>query len=241
MIKQSCKLDIVIPSLGRRAKLERCIESIRKAKYEYDVHLYLYFSVKEELDYFKKVTADKEWITCKTVKNYRVPDFWNKHLKNMTADAMMYLNDDVTLFDDTLSKGLQYLTKLYPTYDGVIGMNQFNIPTNQAVQTAFGIIGKTFADRFPNRQVFCPAYDRFFADTELFLMSSRVHRFTFCHLVRVEHDHPAFNKNAYDTTHQNVRQYLNSDKQIFKNRKMKNEIWGVNFTLGEESDLEGAK
>jgi len=54
MIKQSCKLDIVIPSLGRKVKLERCIESIRKAKFQHDVHLYLYFSIKEELDYFKK-------------------------------------------------------------------------------------------------------------------------------------------------------------------------------------------
>jgi len=241
MIKQSCKLDIVIPSLGRKVKLERCIESIRKAKFQHDVHLYLYFSIKEELDYFKKTTKDKDWITCKTVKNYRVPDFWNKHLKTMKADAMMYLNDDIILFGDTITNALEYMSKVYPDYDGVIGINQFNIPINQMVKTAFGVIGTKFANRFPDRQVFCPDYDRFYADQELFVFSDRVHKFTFCNLVRLEHDHPVFNKNSMDATHKNVRQYLSSDKTVFHNRRMKNLIWGVNFELNKESNLLGAK
>jgi len=242
-ISKDYKMRIVIPSLNRKEKLTNCINSIKKARFGHNINLYLYFSDNSELLYFSKLTKDDNWIHCKIVKDYRVPSFWNARVKEMgeDVDGLMYLNDDVTLFSDTIGKAIKYMTTLYPNTDGIIGMNQVNIPVNQALKTAFGVIGRKFGDRFPDRQILCPEYFRFYSDKELYLYATKVNKFTFCHLVQLEHHHPAFNIKLADSTHLKVRKYLSKDREIFSERQMKTLLWGVNFYLASEFDLKGDK
>ena len=120
---------------------------------------------------------------------------------------------------------------LYPDTDGVLGINQSNLPQNQALKSAFGIKGAKFAERFPNRQVFCLDYHRFYADMELGIYANKIRKFTYCKECRITHYHPSFYPNLYDYTHTSVRKWLPTDRAMFSKRQRKGLLWGDSFQL----------
>ena len=162
---------------------------------------------------------------------YRVPDFWNKYLRECKVDVMCYLNDDVIIKEDMFRQIIKAFAIHFPDLDGIIGLNQKNITDLQKVKSAFGAIGIKYADRFPNREVFCPDYYRFFADFELWQYAKQINKFVFCKEAQLVHLHPAFYKNLEDETHKEVRKYLSLDKKTFQRRQIEELLWGQDFKL----------
>lgn len=222
-------IDIVIPTIGRREKLVNCLNSIFLSTRHIPVNLYIYFSVQEELDYIDSLIGYIEGIHLKMVQNYRVPDFWNNHLQNMKSDVMIYLNDDILTFDNTIQLIKDKLEELQTT-DIMIGLSQANIPIEHAQHGAFGVVGKEFAERFIDRQVFCQDYDRFFCDKELWLRAKELGKFYFNPEIKIKHLHPSFG-GTEDETHKNVRKYLAKDKETYRQRQAKGYLWGKNWGL----------
>ncbi len=222
------KLDIVIPTLNRERKLLNCIRSIEKAKKDHNITVFIYFSNKMELLHISSLVK-QEWIKLDIVTHYKVPEFWNTHLKYMKADIMAYLNDDVLLLPNSLDNIINHYQEYFPDYDGILGLNQSNIesPTNK--EGAFGIIGNKYANRFPDRQVFCPDYYRFYADAEVELFAKSIGKFKYNKEVKIHHLHGSFY--GEDETHIAVRKYLKQDKRIFIKRQEKDLLWGYNFKL----------
>ena len=222
-------LKIVIPTLNRLEKLRNCVNSIIRAKRNYNVELYLCFSLLHEIKQFKKEYKE-DWIKFKLIKDYKVPEFWNSFCKELKKDeCLMYLNDDVVLKDDTIKYVFDLYPKFFPNFDGIVGIRQENLPENQALPTAFGIIGYKFTENFPDRQVFCLDYYRFYADRELYLYAKKVNKFKFSHLISLIHYHPAFYKNFVDETHKKVRQYWQQDHITYNKRQELGYLWGINF------------
>ncbi len=231
MCKQSSlRLDIVIPTIGREIKLINCLNSIRKAKKNYNVQVYIYFSRVNELLKFSSYTKEY-WINCYRVHNYKVPEFWNNHLNKMKADAMVCCNDDVLFKEDTIDKIYELFPKCFPDYDGIVGISQENLPQGQGKNYAFMIIGSKFADRFPNRQVWCLDYYRFYADQELGMYAEKIGKFKYYSEIKITHLHPAFNKELLDETHRRVRVYWRQDHNTFIKRQTLKLLWGENFKL----------
>jgi len=221
------KLDLVIPTLNRHSKLMNCIRSIERTRLEEDdMVLHIYFSRVEE---FNDFPVKKPWLKTYLLEKYRASSFWNSHLKVMKADAMCYLNDDVEFIDDTIDKIFLNFVYYFKDYDGVIGLNQYNLPKNQAVSSAFGVIGKKFADRFPDRKVFCEEYHRFYLDFEMGLFANKLNKFKFCEDCKIIHHHPAFEQNKVDSTHMNVRKWLSKDRETFIKRQKAGLLWGETF------------
>lgn len=154
----------------------------------------------------------------------------------MKADALCYMNDDVLFYENTIENLINSYQKYYPQFDGIMGMNQSNLPRNQIKETAFGIIGKEFAEQFPNRQVFCPEYWRFFGDEELLLYVKSINKLIFDENVKIIHLHGAFYKDLIDSTHLDVRKYWRRDKRIFDLRRQKGFLWGKDFELIGENN-----
>ena len=227
-------LDIVIPSKDRKKKLDACLNSLFHSVKDNDVTVYLYFSIKEEHDEYEKFFEQVPTVKIKWVENYRVPDFWNSHLHDTKADAICYINDDIIFFEDTITTIFKEFQEKFPDYDGVMGLRQANIPEDQAVEGAFGVIGLPYAKRFPSKQVFCPDYDRFFGDFELWRFAKTIDKFYFCTTARIQHMHPLGNRDLEDKTHKDVRRYLASDKQTFRLRKAKEYLWGKTWNLINE-------
>jgi len=172
-----------------------------------------------------------EGINLKMVKNYRVPSFWNDHLKDMRADAMMYLNDDVLLFDNTVELAIETFEKEFPDNDGVLGLSQANLPEGDTLEGAFGLIGTKFADRFPDRKAICPDYYRFYSDKELWLYSTEIGKFHYDPQIKIKHLHAAYYKDALDQTHLDVRKHLAKDKYTYNQRQSQKLLWGRNFDV----------
>jgi hypothetical protein len=232
------QLDIVIPTINRQTKLLQCLNSIFQNRVSDPVTVYIYFSVFEELLDIKSVFEGYEVpIKLLMVEDYKVPTFWNHHLKHMTADAMVCINDDVLFSVDTLPTLIEEYKKQFPDYDGIMGLNQSNIPTNQALQSAFTVIGSKYADRFPDRQVWAPDYNRLWADKELLDYADSIGRFYFSRKTNIIHLHPAFGGQE-DQTHVAVRTYLAKDKFIYQTRKELGYLWGRNFKLLNEQTKE---
>ena len=222
-------LDIVIPSLNRISKLDRCLNSLFLADGLDYCKVYIYLSDPVEYQHYWSYFQFAEGkVFVMLEPNYKVPEFWNTHLKGMTADAMMCCNDDCEFHKDTITNILQEFNKMYPDYDGVMGCMQSNAIDDQGFRGAFPVIGRKFADRFPDRKVWCPDYFRLHADEELMLYAKSLGRFQFSEKCRIVHWHPAFG-GVIDTTHLKVREYREQDAKTFKIRRAKGFLWGKDY------------
>ncbi len=225
-------LDIVIPTINRVEKLQKCLNSIFISASIISINLYIYFSVKSELEYFSDYLKNVPNVSLRYVKEYRVPDFWNSYLKNMTSsDAMFYINDDVLFFPDTITSAISEFKNYFPDNDGILGVNQSNLPADKTVKSAFGIIGKKYSERFPDNQVFPPMYDRFFADWEVGEYANSINKFVYCEEVKIEHLHPLTDARLLDETHRKVRHFWSQDHKTFLKRREQNLLWGNSFTI----------
>jgi hypothetical protein len=230
------KLHIVIPTLNRQAKLLTAIGSIAQAReqIEDNVLLYIYYSNSIEFERDNEGYKQFPWILTRLLeKEYNTSEFWNEHIKEHIFDILLYLNDDIILEINCLKNIVDIFNKEYPDLDGVIGIRQSNLPVDQALQTAFGAIGTKFADRFPNRQVFCPLYKRFYGDRELYEYTTKIGKLYFNENGGPElmHLHPAFDSKQLDETHHEVRKFLNKDRIKYAQRHEKGLLWGETYEL----------
>lgn len=227
------RLDVVLPTLNRKNKLTACVESISKARKQYDVNLHIYFSRKEDfIDY------TEEWIQSKYTDYRKCTIFWNEHLKQMKADAMAYFNDDILVNENTFDELYQTFLNKFVDYDGVMGINQSNIPKEKGLQSAFGVIGSKYADRFPDRQVWCPDYYRFYGDAELMKFAKSINKFYYAENVQITHLHPSHVQHTADSTHSMVRKWRTKDGEIKHKREILNKLlWGREWRLVDENDF----
>jgi len=218
------KFNISIPTLNRKQKLINCIASIIVAKKDNDISLNIYFNSEKELKEIHKRFNRFTWVHYHCLDNYRVPNFWNNILNKMKEDALIYLNDDVELYSDTLN----IINEQFTDKDSVMGINQINLG-QRGLDSAYGVIGSVYANRFPSKQVFCPDYFRFYADKELGEYAKSINKFKFCKEARINHLHPSIDSKYQDSTHVIVRQWLGQDKTIYNLRKDNNFLWGRDF------------
>jgi hypothetical protein len=227
------RIEIVIPTRDRLEKLIKCLGSIEEAKKQIEEHnlfVYVYSSSEKEYRKIDYLVKGYRWILTRFLKEeYNASTFWNRHLKEFRGDVFYYINDDTVLAPDCLKNSIESMNSHFPDLDGVIGINQENIPINQQCKSAFGAIGSEFVERFPDRQVFMPKYKRFYLDTELYEYSSKINKFYFDETAKLLHMHPAFNSKWMDETHTNVRKHLSKDKKLYEERQREHLLWGDTF------------
>lgn len=227
-----CKLDIVIPSRNRIEKLKICITSIKEAIKELsdiETKIIIYIDSKE---YAEEIYKEKSNIFVdvhiETLKEeYRAARFWNNYIKNMEADVLCYLNDDVKLDKNCLKYGLEELASL--DNDGVVGFYQSNQVGTTNCNAAFGLISSEFADLFQDRQIMCPDYYCFYLDEELMKCAQSINKFIGSTKATLEHYHPVFTHQKPDETHKHLRRYKNRDINVYRIRNQKGYIWGKTF------------
>jgi hypothetical protein len=231
------KLDVIIPTYQRADKLKRTLSSLHCALEQcgekVDVTVKVFYSDADEF-----VAAAREmgypWLEhhllSETEKEFSLPLFWNDRLRESRADAMCYITDDVLLNRYCLAIAAMEIEKL--EFDGVIGFNIENITEPyQPCLAAFGVIGLKYADRFDNRQVFCPDYTSLYADIELQRQATILGRFKFQTACLLVHYHPAYTLGEMDATHAHTRRNFDSDKHTFEARSKRDLVWGLSYEL----------
>ncbi len=228
------RIEIAIPTKNREIKLLKCLGSIDLARKQIEdkLFVYVYFSIEKEYREIDFLLTKYPYIFTRLLdKEYNASEFWNNHLKDSNADIFYYINDDVILAPDCLKNSIESMNKYFPNEDGVIGLNQENIPREQQCKAAFGGIGREFINRFPKRQVFMPKYKRFFLDQELYEYSNKIGKFYFDETAKLIHMHPAFNPDWMDEIHVDVRKRLAKDKELHGDRKNRKLLWGESFDV----------
>lgn len=205
-------VDIVIPTWNRKTKLDRCLKSIYRQDYPKDkirVH----------------AIEDTDRLFAFGV--------WNRFLATWDdGDAFLYLCDDTELDPGCISAAVGNL-KQYGG-DALIGLFQKNIVNKGGwSMSAMSLVGRKFAERFPKRQLFCPDYSRFHADSELGEYARSLRIGIHCQKAGLFHYHPAHEKSEMDETHRIVREQsaVQKDKETYRIRKERGLLWGKTFDL----------
>jgi len=228
-------VDIVIPSKGRQQMLKGCLDSLAEEIVRTPQHTFkviVYVDSKKEYDdlhLYKIIHPLHIWVSGRVLNgNYRAPHFWNDYLKDMKADALIYLNDDCKVQVNCLRNGLLALQEKF-NGDGVIGFNQSNATTRGTCPAAFGIIGSKYADRFPERKVWCPEYHCLYTDQELYEYAEKIGKFYYAEQCSVLHFHPVFTGKTPDKTHMENRKNKSQDVATHNLRVSKKLLWGDSF------------
>ena len=158
----------------------------------------------------------------------------------------MYICDDIMFEQDSFVGVLEYIRLCYHTStDWLIGLDLYNmdriakIPYGELgkdfVDSGMGIIGWDFANRFKDRQCFCPVYKSFYADVELGWYAKINNRFDFFSYTIYPISH-SFSEVASDDTHKIVRnkQVVYNDSVAFWHRMDKGLLWGLSFEMGKD-------
>lgn len=138
------------------------------------------------------------------------------------TDGVVYASDDLTFPADGISKVVEAMDKHFPDGDGLVGLNQ----SCAGIDSAFGLIGRKFIERFPERQVFCPDYLHFVSDAELGAFAKSIGKFHFCKEVVLGHE-----RNQYDMTFTLGMAKWGLDILTHKKRMQEGFLWGSNFGL----------
>jgi hypothetical protein len=199
-------VHVVIPTWQRPAKLARCLDSLERQTHP-DVRIV--------------------WIEDHD-REFAI-GIWNRVAPTITEGAFCYLCDDVEMEPGCLEAACAALVSRWPDTDGVVGLHQVGIQGKEGTaQSAMGLIGAKFLDRFPGRVPFCPEYRRFHFDSELGLYARTVGRFHFAEEARLIHYHPAHYPGEKDATHEVVREAgpVAEDRRVWNERRAKGLLWG---------------
>lgn len=237
-------LAIVIPTYKRIKKLERCLNAIEKSLGRADerdllnkmaVYVYCDNNDLETYEWLIKSNYNCNVTPYLNENRLLAPGCWNKFFSDFNTiewDACQWLVDDVEVEEGFFIAVIETMQEHFPDYDGVIGTKQICPGREDYTFKWYGqpLIGRKFAERYPNRQVCCPSYKHFFQDEEMYLYASSLDKFEHAKNAVMKHYHPNFVPSEYDDTHFIVRGNIkNYDYSMFEKRQKLNLIWGKSF------------
>lgn len=222
-------IDITIATRGRPEQLKACINSLLR-----NTHKNILIWVVADGD--EKATDSISEHLCSDpnlsfnghVHIDRLPHSGLVFCQNWVVRNRVRFNwlqalDDLVFEKDALENALVAMEKYFPDGNGVIGLNQINIPANK---TSIPLVGSEFMRRFSYKQPFYPGYYHFGGDTELGTLAMRLGKFHFCKEARVVHNHPGHSDRPVDETHRLARIHQEKDLELLRNRLAVGNLWG---------------
>ena len=219
------KIIAIIPSCssGRTPMLIETIKSIQASSYK-DVHIVVIADgngqifkdvLKENFDSLSvRLNVDrKDWV-------YSI----NKILKEFDSEYYIYASDDLFFRPDCIEKAMMIMKKRFPNGFGVVSLSKKG-------RCIFGLMGRKFVDHFPEREVMCPDFVHFGADSELLRTVKELNAIAYIpDEYRVKH----FRKK--DETYRLAHRIRARDREVFHERQAKGYKWGIDFNLVTKHD-----
>lgn len=223
-------VEVVVATYKRPDRVERMIRSVKAQRYPAsltvvadngDMDTAARFQNDPRINKF--LLMGQQWFAF---------GIWNQMFAESKADIMVFVPDDVELEPDCIAAVAHAFERKFPDLDGVVGLNQQNLPTTRDT-AGMAAIGRAFADRFPGREVFCPDYLNFHADAELGECAKRLGRWYWAEEVRLTHHHPDFSDAQRDEAYEQVRGQRERFQSVAQMRAQFGLIWGLNFVRVE--------
>jgi glycosyltransferase involved in cell wall biosynthesis len=190
------KVSIVIPTLGREDKLERCLKLI-KENAGYDN-----YEVIVEHDSF-----DNRQGALKT---------FNRGVYKSNGDLIMFLSNDCLPEEDFLLRAVVHMIKTYPAMDGLVSCNDGNRNGELAI---FWIGSKKLLPyldgNFANEE-----YNHCYADNELTERCKQLGKYSYCIDSLIKHDHPFINGSEMDEVYKLAynKDSVENDRILYETR-----------------------
>jgi len=143
----------------------------------------------------------------------------NKAMNIAIADAIVYASDDLIFEKNCLLHAVKTMKARAPDGDALVAIEQ----DVKGCTTAFGMMGRKFIERFPNRQVFCPDYIHYGGDAELGRFARRIGKLIPCGEAKVIH------RRDKDDTYRLAKPVEFQDIKLVRKRIDKGLVWGLNF------------
>lgn len=223
------KIDIVIPTRQRPKQLNLLLETIQCALIP-NVKVWVFFDAWKELNQFKaEHNWHNKWLNMRILgREFAPPMFLNDFLLLSTADVVINLSDHCTVSEDYLKAVVKAFKKYFPDYDGVVAAKVSDM--TKQMESAFCAVGMKFADRFPNRAIWCPDYKVFYCDEELGLFAKSIDKFYFCEAAQLTYYFPHTTLRM-DSTWKWHRRNKREDVEMNRKRHKANLLWGRDFGL----------
>lgn len=215
---------IVIPSRNRLEKLQKTLASIPFFSY-LSVYIICDGDARTKYELEKNLRPDTK-IRCSGAHKGAV---WcrNEIIKH-EQDGVLYGTDDITFLPGSLEAAFELFNQKFKDDDGVVGFKQ---TPGSYDPTGVALVGQTFLQRYPDKQLFFPQYYHF-SSQEVFRLCERIRVFSNKNVfvqddkVMVEHLHPSKFTQLLDKTHVEARVYSSRDHSLSKQRKNKGLVWG---------------
>lgn len=152
----------------------------------------------------------------------------NRVLSSVASDFYVYASDDLVFDPDCIKIAMATMRRRFPDGDGVVSIRQI-LEREKGCSTAFGMFGTVFANRFPNRRVFCPDYVHYYSDAELGRVASALGRLAHAENATVKHSR------RRDETWKLAHTVFQRDKTMRAERRKRGFEWGLDFELMSNS------
>lgn len=220
-------ITVSIPTIARPQLLKQTIESLKRQNHE---NIDLIITVDGDPDLLRYVNNNipllKEFRPTPTIlfNDHRRDWIWTQNYileKHFTGDAFLYASDDLVFDPDAILLAAGRLFKKAPDGDGMTTIMQDVI----GCTSAFGLVGRKFAERFPRGRIFCPDYIHYCSDFELGRYARHVGRMYHGDGAKVIHHRP------HDKTQQLAKPLERRDFKAQKERGERGWLWGKDFNL----------
>ena len=212
-------VTIIIPTFDRIQSLQRTIKSIRNSSHK-EISIIVVVDGKKAM--LEEVMKEPVTIMFNE-RRMDWPACQNKAIGSWAwTDGVLYGADDIEFPPEGIATAVKAMEKYFPDGDGLIGLDQDCRPK---IDSAFGLMGRKFIERFPFRTAFCPQYIHFFSDAEIGAYAKSIKKFYFCKEVILKHTR------AQDNTYALGMAKWAKDRATWQERAKKGYLWGRNFSL----------
>ena len=209
-------VNIIIPTCGRLESLKQTIKSIKESDYK---KVFIFIVADGFIDEIKEFSDTQTTIIHNPERRDWVFSM-NKALKLIDGDYFIYAADDIYFQVDCISKAVEAMERIFPSGDALVSLKQ----RHKRSGGAFGLMGRKFVNRFPDKAAFCPDYIHFGADKELRLFAERVKLYHLCFAAIVDH-----NRALRDRTYELGMEVKERDMRIKTIKRKRDLFWGESF------------
>lgn len=209
-------IGIIIPTLGRPAKLASVVANIHEVT---KTPHKIYFAVEpEDTESMNAISATGESYIVSDENPGNHTGAANTAYKRTDEPFLIIANDDF-LFH--LNWDIEALKAMENPAIGVVGLNEMS-GADRCI-TIFLIRRKYIEEQsgcvdVPN-VVFYPGYNHQFVDNELWETAERRRAFVICPTSHVEHMHPGFGKAPKDATYNRADSKASIDQETYRSRR----------------------
>jgi glycosyltransferase involved in cell wall biosynthesis len=215
------RIDVIIPTRGRRARLERTLKSIPKEAEGIEIKPLVVFDGASEAADFKAIAA--QGYEAILFHQHQGAVRCRNQAMAMTEDAIIYATDDIVFQPGSIAEAIRTFKAKFPDDDGAVGFAQIGSSFHPS---GIALVGKTFLARYPKRALFFEGYFHF-ACQEVYELAHHLGRWAAEPKAVVMHYHPDKFPAFRDKTHVEARIHRQQDLDLAKKRKMRGQIWGL--------------